>query len=62
MDEFAVTAPADGKVVVVEQVEENEFQMGSCMQVSIFMSIHDVHINYYPVCGKIAYQKHHPGH
>jgi phosphatidylserine decarboxylase len=61
LDEFAITAPADGKVVVVEQVEENEYQMGPCMQVSIFMSIHDVHINYFPVSGRIAYQKDHPG-
>lgn len=61
VDDFAITAPSDGKVVVVEQVEENEFQMGPCMQVSIFMSIHDVHINYFPVSGRIAYLKHHPG-
>jgi len=61
LDELTITAPADGKVVVVEKVEQSEFQMGSCMQVSIFMSIHDVHINYFPVSGKIAYQKYHPG-
>ena len=61
VDEFAITAPADGKVVVVEKVEEQEFHMGPCMQVSIFMSIHDVHINYFPVSGNITYRKYHPG-
>jgi phosphatidylserine decarboxylase len=61
VDVKVITAPADGKVVVVEQAEQKEFQMGSCMQVSIFMSIHDVHINYFPVSGKISYLKYHPG-
>ena len=61
VDEALITAPADGKVVVVEKVEEAEFDMGPCMQVSIFMSIHDVHINYYPVSGTIAYKKYYPG-
>ena len=61
IDDLAVTAPADGKVVVVEKVEQNEYKMGPCMQVSIFMSIHDVHINYFPVSGRIAYQLYHPG-
>jgi len=61
LDELTITAPADGKVVVVEKVEQKEYLDGPCMQVSIFMSIHDVHINYFPVSGKIAYQKYHPG-
>ena len=61
VDDYVITAPADGKVVVVEQAEQEEFRMGSCMQVSIFMSIHDVHINYFPVSGKISYLKYHPG-
>lgn len=61
LDEFAITAPADGKVVVVERTQQAEFRMGACMQVSIFMSIHDVHINYFPLSGRIAYLKYHPG-
>ena len=61
VDEAVITAPADGKVVVVEKVDQDEFDLGPCMQVSIFMSIHDVHINYYPVSGTIAYHKYHPG-
>jgi phosphatidylserine decarboxylase len=61
LDERTITAPSDGKVVVVEKKEEKEYLSGPCMQVSIFMSIHDVHINYFPVNGKISYQKYHPG-
>lgn len=61
LDERTITAPSDGKVVVVEQVHQSEYLDCACMQVSIFMSIHDVHINYYPVSGRIAYQKYHPG-
>lgn len=61
LDDFVITAPADGKVVVVELTEQEEFQMGPCMQVSIFMSIHDVHINYFPVSGTITYMRYHPG-
>jgi len=61
LDELTITAPADGKVVVIEKVVQKEYLNGPCMQLSIFMSIHDVHINYFPVSGKIAYQKYHPG-
>jgi len=60
-DEETIIAPSDGKVVVVEQMNQEEYLKGSCIQVSIFMSIHDVHINYYPVSGKISYHKYHPG-
>jgi phosphatidylserine decarboxylase len=61
VDKSVITAPADGKVVVVEHTEQEEYQMGACIQVSIFMSIHDVHINYFPVSGTIAYKLYHPG-
>ncbi len=60
-DERIITAPADGKVVVIEKTQQKEYLNGPCLQVSIFMSIHDVHINYFPVMGKIAYKKYHPG-
>ena len=62
LDEKTITAPADGKVVAIEQVHQEEFLNRSCIQVSIFMSIHDVHINYYPTNGRIGYLKYHPGH
>ncbi len=61
LDQNSIVAPADGKVVAVEKVHEDEFLDATCMQVSIFMSIHDVHINYYPVDGTIDYLKYHPG-
>jgi len=57
----AIIAPADGNVVVIEEVEENEFLKGKAVQVSIFMSIFDVHINWYPLSGAIRYFKHHSG-
>jgi phosphatidylserine decarboxylase len=61
LDEKSVTAPADGKVVAIEKVAEEEFLNGNCMQVSIFMSFHDVHINWFPVNGKVSYLEYHPG-
>ena len=61
LDEKTITAPADGKVVAIEKLHRDEFLNSPCIQVSIFMSIHDVHINYYPASGKIAYLKYHPG-
>lgn len=61
-DANTVFAPADGKVVVVEPVKENEYMGGrECIQVSVFMSITNVHINWYPVDGEVAYHKHHHG-
>jgi phosphatidylserine decarboxylase len=61
LDAKTVTAPADGRIVVIERVNEEEFIGGACQQVSIFMSIHDVHINYFPLDGMVTYQKYHPG-
>jgi len=56
-----VLAPADGKVVVIEEVEEKEYFKGKRMQVSIFMSPVNVHVTRYPVSGNIKYSKYHPG-
>ncbi|NJM15044.1 MAG: phosphatidylserine decarboxylase family protein [Bacteroidales bacterium] len=53
--------PADGKVVVIEQVFESEYLHKECIQVSIFMSPLNVHINYFPVSGEVVYTKYHPG-
>ncbi|MEA3461260.1 MAG: phosphatidylserine decarboxylase family protein [Bacteroidota bacterium] len=61
LDDRSIIAPSDGKVVVVEKIHQEEYLNEPCMQVSIFMSIHDVHINYYPVSGKISYYKYHSG-
>ncbi len=61
-DDKAVFAPCDGKVVMVEKVTEDEFFGGrECIQVSIFMSIFNVHVNYFGVGGEVAYYKYHPG-
>ena len=59
--ENLIIAPADGKVVVIEEVVESEFYKDKRRQVSIFMSPINVHVNRYPVSGKVAYQKYHPG-
>jgi phosphatidylserine decarboxylase len=60
-EERAVISPADGEVVVVEETEETEFLKAKCIQVSIFMTVFNVHINWYPVNGLIRYVKHHNG-
>ena len=59
--ENLIIAPADGKVVVIEEVVESEYYKDKRRQVSIFMSPINVHVNRYPVSGKVAYQKYHPG-
>lgn len=57
----AILAPADGKIVVIEEVVEPEYLKTKCLQVSIFMSPTNVHINWFPVDGVIKYFKHHKG-
>jgi len=61
VDKNAILCPADGKVVVVEETTEQEFFKQPMIQVSIFMSPLNVHVNRYPVSGKVLYEKHHPG-
>ena len=56
-----IIAPADGKVVVVEGVVENEYFKDKRKQISIFMSPLNVHVTRYPLSGKIKYSKYHPG-
>lgn len=56
-----VIAPADGKVVVIEEVEEPEYFKDKRIQVSIFMSPLNVHVNRYPINGTVDYVKYHPG-
>ncbi|MDM8158959.1 phosphatidylserine decarboxylase family protein [Labilibaculum sp. K2S] len=56
-----IIAPADGKVVVIEETEELEYFKDRRLQVSIFMSPLNVHINWYPVQGLIKYFRHHNG-
>lgn len=56
-----VIAPADGKVVVIEEAEETEYLKGKRKQVSIFMSPVNVHVNRMPVGGTISYYRYHEG-
>ncbi len=60
-DAQLIYAPADGTVVVLEEVEETEFFKDKRLQVSIFMSIYNVHANRSPIDGEIIYFKYHPG-
>ena len=56
-----ILAPADGKIVVIEETFEPEYLKKQCIQVSIFMNIFNVHINWFPVNGIIKFFKYHPG-
>ena len=56
-----IIAPADGKVVVIEETTENEYFKDKRLQVSIFMSPLNVHINRYPIAGNVSFFKYHPG-
>jgi len=60
-NEKQVLAPADGKVVVIEETEETEYLKSRRKQISIFMSPVNVHVNRMPVGGSISYFKYHPG-
>ena len=60
-DDKKIFAPADGKVVVIEETVETEVLNDKRIQVSIFMSPLNVHVNRYPVSGKVTYEKYHPG-
>lgn len=61
-DPGLIYAPADGKVVVIEEMMENEYFRDMRLQVSIFMSPFNMHSNRYPVSGRIKYVCYHPGH
>lgn len=56
-----VIAPADGKVVAIEEVSDDEFISGKWIQISIFMSPLNVHVNRHPVSGTVADYAYHPG-
>ena len=56
-----IFAPADGKIVVIEEVEEAEYFHDKRRQVSIFMSPLNVHVNRYPIGGDVTYTKYHKG-
>jgi phosphatidylserine decarboxylase len=60
-NEHQVISPADGKVVVIEEVEEGEYFKDKRIQVSVFMSPFNVHVNRNPIGGVVKYFKYHPG-
>ncbi len=59
--ERTVVAPADGTIVVIEEVEENEYFHDRRLMISIFMSLFNVHANWFPVDGKVKFVKHRNG-
>lgn len=61
VEDGAIISPADGKIVIVEEVFEPEFIKDKCIQISVFMSPLNVHINWFPFDGIIKYFKYHPG-
>lgn len=61
LQENAIVAPADGKVVVIEEVQADEYFTDRRIQVSIFMSPLNVHVNRNPIGGEVAYSQYHKG-
>ena len=61
IDSNKILAPSDGKVVVIEEVQETEYLNDKYTQISIFMSPLNVHCQWYPINGIVKYFKYHPG-
>lgn len=60
-DPAAIVAPADGKVILADEVVEPEFLKGPARRLAIFMNVFDVHVNRVPVAGRVVELKHRPG-
>ncbi len=60
-NEYVCLSPADGTIVVIEETTEQEYFKDKRLQVSIFMSVWNVHLNRYPVSGEVKYAKYHKG-
>lgn len=60
-DDRAVYSPCDGKIVIIEETDVKEYLGERRIQVSVFMSVWNVHINWFPVGGTVDYYKYHPG-
>ncbi len=61
IDKDTVLSPADGKIVNIERVKENEFFKDERIKISIFLSITNVHVTRFPISGKVIYNKYNPG-
>lgn len=59
--ENAVVSSADGRVVALEEVYEDEYLHCRCIQLSVFMSVLNVHANWFPVDGEVVFARHHSG-
>ena len=60
-DENAIYAPADGKIVIIENITGNKYFQEERIQISIFMSVWNVHVNFYPVSGEVDIYDYYPG-
>jgi phosphatidylserine decarboxylase len=61
INENQIICPADGEVVVIEETVENEYFKDKRIQISVFMSPFNVHINWFPINGLVKYYRYHPG-
>ena len=59
--ENGVISPADGTVIAIEEKVETEYFKDQRIKISIFMSLHNVHVNFYPIDGTVEYVAYHPG-
>jgi len=59
--ERLVVSPADGRVIEIKEVDEPAFLHGRAIRISVFMNVFNVHVNRYPVSGKVAYVHYNPG-
>lgn len=57
-DNNVIVCPADGKIVVIEEVDEKEILCARCIQVSVFMNVFNMHVNWIPVNGMVLHQSH----
>jgi phosphatidylserine decarboxylase len=60
-DPADIVSPADGKIILVDEVQENEFLKSPARRVAIFMNVFDVHVNRAPVAGRVVASRHRPG-
>ncbi len=61
IDDNVILSPADGKIVDIKEVNENEFFKDDRIKISIFLSITNIHVTRFPISGKIIYNKYHHG-